>query len=61
MSQYLPTGNFENLVNTFHEDYSLPEVQEDILHIPDDNDKGFFYRMRPRIPCHINLTTENLR
>ena len=47
MSQYLPTGEFENIsfLNTEGQqrcNYLLDQIVEDLLEILDDNENGFF-------------------
>ena len=56
LSKVLPTGEFDDLVKTFPEDYLLPEVVEDILHTPDDKEYGFFIECDLEYPQDLKLT-----
>ena len=56
MSQYLATGEFENL--SFPKNYLLPEIEE-LLHLPDDNECGFLIDCDLLYPAEIKQITEN--
>ena len=58
MSQYLPTGEFENIsfLNTEGQQsckYLLDQIEEDLLEIPDDNEYGFFIECDLEYPVKI--------
>ena len=66
MSQYLPTGEFENIsfLNTLGQqscNYLLDQIVEDLLEIPDDNEYGFFIFIECDLeyPVDIKEKTKN--
>ena len=61
MSQYLPTGTFENLYfpQKYGEATQLEQIVEDLRYIPDNNPYGFFIECDLEYPAEIKGKTEN--
>ena len=61
MSQYLPTGTFENLYfpQKYGEATQLEQIVEDLRYIPDNNPYGFFIECDLEYPAEIKEKTEN--